>query len=315
MARERALHAPRAERQPEKSRKTNPPNPLSGRPPIRGSILDAEVKTRRRSGIEAWRLAQEAADSLIIPILCKYGLNAIAQMRNSEDMEKIVLYSLYLSALKWDSKAYSYHTFAVNCGKQCKQWAYELRGTIHVPWGTRRQAYNFLNRMRKNPGYTIEKFAEENELTDEGVKCLRSAIIVLIGTKGLFERHSPFEKSPPNCPEEERGHTEWQLEMDNPLDVRMQAEQGLDTVTISNRMREIFLEVLGERNCDLLLLRFGIGTKDGEPMGLKELGLMFGVSTGGAQGIEKKSLARLAKSVYAEELRMHLKTLAAYSQK
>lgn len=314
MARSRALHAPKAKKQPKKSRKPKPPKPLAGRPPIRESILDAQVRFKRRSEEEAWELAQKTADSLIIPIICKYGLNAIAQRRNSKDMEKIVLYSLYLSALKWDSRIFSYRTYATGCAKECKHWTYELRGMIHIPWDTRRLAHNFLVRLRKNPEYTLDEFAEEEEFTEKKTKCVRSAIIVLIGTRGMFGHPSPFEEAPPDCPEDERRHLDWNTEMGNALDLRKQAEQGLDIAKISNRMREIFLEVLGERNCNLLLLRFGVGTENGEPMGLKELGVMFGVSTGRAQGIEKRALAKLAKSEYAEELRDYMKILAKYSQ-
>jgi hypothetical protein len=315
MARSRALHAPMLKKQPGKSRKPNSPKAPASKPPIRGSILDAKVGVRRRSEAEAWKLALEAADSLITPIICKYGLNAIAQSRNSKDMEKIVLYSLYLSALKWDEKRFSFHTYAVHCAKQCKQWTYELFGMIHLPWDTRRLAHNFLARLRKDPGYTLEKFAEEKGLPKGKTRCVHSAVLVLIGTSAIFRDPSPFEEPSSDCPNYGHGRLNWQTEMENPADLLRQVEDSLDTQNISNRMREIFLEVLGERDCALMLLRFGIGTKDGEPMGLKELGPKFDVSLGRAGGIVQESLRKLAKSKYAGELRGYMETLASYSQK
>jgi RNA polymerase sigma factor (sigma-70 family) len=250
-----------------------------------------------------WKMVFENQD-LVRLITRRYRLNLLAGSSNREDVESIVLYSLFKSAGKWDEKKGPYRPYAIKCGRECIQEVLSLQRMVYVEPKKNRLASDYLRKTGGGQEYGIDEFAEREGVPPESVGSLKMAVNGVSSNRSWKDSHALFnglagifQGGNPNV-----------CELENPLAMQGEAERRMDLHRIRERIKEIFMDALsGEEYATVC--RFLMSNSPSQD----EIAKKMGVSRQMVSRIEKRAMRKLRKYPHSEALGECLRALDEYS--
>ncbi|MBN2122477.1 hypothetical protein JW721_05500 [Candidatus Micrarchaeota archaeon] len=270
-----------------------------------------------RSEAEAWKIVGENRG--LIRVICdKYGLKKGLGPEDWPKVTEIVELSLAKSALGWKEENGSFATYAIASAIGCKVQVARLGSEFSVGRTTLRRTRKFFALRRRRPGYTVEEFASEHDIGAKGLDYIRKAIRSMNARKRFIDGSRIF-----NGGLDEDMGSGWKrqsaglrdLEFHNPLDLHGRTEEEADLGHIRERLVSALEGVLSPQELELLLMRYGIGEGNPEPMELAELGRAFPARNGKSRSKQAvnhqldKLFERISGSECAGELRGLLEML------
>jgi hypothetical protein len=321
MAAQKTLRASNPKKRARKSPRPKPPTMWRLDEDHRQTILDRDIQKMLRDSPEAWDIVLEKKNQkLVNQIIYRYHLDRVVHKSYRPDVERIVIYSLYNSALTWDKSKGEFPTHAIKCGRECVYWVNLLKSAIWVnsTYGT--EAFRFFRMRGEDPGFTFRQFAELRGFSAEKARSILLTARAIranslpLGTDSIpGEEKGPAKKSdefPRNSVPRRNG-----TKLYNPADLHSKVEMEIDVGRAVERIREIVLRVLDSRSAKIFLQYHGVGTEDGEEVSYAESSRQLDISKARAQHLGEMARKKLAKCSYAGELKEHLNTLAHYSSR
>lgn len=277
------------------------------------TILHREITNKKREDSEAWAMVFKNENrELAGKIIYKYRLFHLAKKPHRQDVQSIVQYSLFHSALTWDgSKGVKFSTHAVKRAKECMYWVFNLESPIWVNHEYWRLSLAFLKKKAENPEFTMGQFAKEKKFGQRKAKSLRDAIVAVGSKVKRVDILSIYGEGGMRSEDASPGGT-------RPDSARMDTglQNGLGTQNMLNanlvqeafsRVREIIEEVLEPKTARAVLLSSGIGRE--EAMSSREVGQELGICRSSAHKLYARGRKTLRESRYGAELKEHMETL------
>lgn len=278
------------------------------------TILDRCVGEPLRSEKEAWKMVLENKD-VIEKITYRYGLRHMVRRAYWPDVEGIVTYSVFLSALTYDeNKRAAFPTHAVSCGKECKYWVFLLKSPIWVNSAYVLNVFAFIKKKKEEPGLSLEDFAVLKKYGARRVGSLRATLKALRARRGILGMGSLPGESGDGSTEAYRAPSVKGTDSipRNKMDLHSRMEAKLDTEKAAKRIREIFREVLDRREARIVLMHNGVLT--GEEMTFEAIGEKMGISRVRAIQLNSSAIRKLRNSKYVAELMEHREMMNYYSR-